>query len=63
MDYVPGCDTFTVEQYGPRCLGDEVEAAFRPREERGRAERDRAGLTVTSEGQHVRLGTPDNIIS
>ncbi|PSJ28464.1 protein-L-isoaspartate(D-aspartate) O-methyltransferase [Streptosporangium nondiastaticum] len=63
VDYLPGHDTFAVEQYGPRCLWDEVEAAFRLWEERGRPERDRAGMTVTSEGQHVWLGTPDNIIS
>ncbi|MET9648343.1 hypothetical protein AB0K71_05335 [Streptomyces syringium] len=62
VDYVPGHDTFAVEQYGPRGLWDEVEAAFRLWEDRGRPERDRAGLTVASEGQHVWLDTPDNII-
>ncbi|MCD9165764.1 methyltransferase domain-containing protein [Streptomyces albireticuli] len=53
VDYVPGHDTFAVEQYGPRSLWDELEAAYRRWERLGRPESDRAGLTVTSGGQHV----------
>lgn len=63
VDYVPGHDTFTVEHYGPRGLWDELESAFRLWEHRGRPDRDRAGLTITAEGQHVWLDTPDNIIN
>lgn len=63
VDYVPGQDTLAVEQYGPRSLWDEVEAAYRKWEDLGRPERDRAGLTVTRDGQYVWLDKPDNIIT
>ncbi|MCC3769676.1 methyltransferase domain-containing protein [Streptomyces sp. UNOC14_S4] len=62
VDHVPGHDTFTVEQYGPRRLWDEVEAGYRKWEALGRPERDRAGLTVTRDGQHVWLDSRDDVI-
>ncbi|ARZ72599.1 hypothetical protein SMD11_7023 [Streptomyces albireticuli] len=63
VDYVPRHGTFAVEQYGPRSLWDELEAAYRRWERLGRPERDRAGLTVTREGQRVWLDTPGNVIT
>ncbi|MGW1196673.1 methyltransferase domain-containing protein [Streptomyces sp. NPDC002536] len=61
-EYVPGQAAYEVEQYGPRRLWDEVEAAYRKWVDNGRPERDRAGLTVTRDGQHVWLDREDNII-
>ncbi|MCC3776658.1 methyltransferase domain-containing protein [Streptomyces sp. UNOB3_S3] len=62
-EYVPGQTEYAVEQYGPRRLWDEVEAAYRKWVDHGRPERDRAGLTVTREGQHVWLDDEDNVIA
>ncbi|GAA0348088.1 methyltransferase domain-containing protein [Streptomyces blastmyceticus] len=62
-EYVPGQTEYEVEQYGPRCLWDEVEAAYQKWVDRGRPERDRAGLTVTREGQHVWLDNEDNSVA
>ncbi|QSY49168.1 MULTISPECIES: methyltransferase domain-containing protein [Streptomyces] len=62
-EYVPGDQAdYEVEQYGPRRLWDEVEAAYRRWEGYGRPDRDRAGLTVDRTGQYLWLDSPDNII-
>ncbi|MER5780228.1 methyltransferase domain-containing protein [Streptomyces mobaraensis] len=61
-EYVPGQSEYEVEQYGPRRLWDEVEAAYRQWVDQGRPERDRAGLTVDRDGQHVWLDREDHVI-
>lgn len=61
-EYVPGQNEYEVEQYGPRRLWDEVEAAYRQWADRGRPGRERAGLTVDRDGQHVWLDSPHDII-
>lgn len=54
----------SVEQYGPRRLWDEVEAAYQRWERSGRPERDRLGLTITSAGDHrLWLDDPENAVS
>jgi len=53
-------DTARVWQAGPRRLWDEVEAAHRWWEERGRPGHERFGLTVTPEGQRAWLDDPDD---
>jgi hypothetical protein len=53
---------FDVEQFGDRDLWDELEAAFFQWLSWGQPERNRFGLTVTPEGQHVWLDKPDNPI-
>jgi hypothetical protein len=52
-----------VEQFGDRDIWDELEAAFFRWLGWGQPERDRFGLTVAAEGQHVWLDRPDNTIS
>lgn len=58
-DYAPGSASYAVVQYGPRRLWDEAEAAYRAWEALGRPSRDRAGLSVTADGQRVWLDTPE----
>ncbi|GAA2221982.1 methyltransferase domain-containing protein [Streptomyces amakusaensis] len=55
-------DTYPVRQYGPRRLWDEAEAAYRKWERLDRPARDRAGLTVTREGEQVWLDTDEHVI-
>ncbi|MEU0519586.1 methyltransferase domain-containing protein [Streptosporangium sp. NPDC006007] len=53
-----------VYQGGPRSLWDEVEAAHRWWDERGRPGHEKFGLTVTTDGrQRVWLGDPSNVVS
>ncbi|MGH3326826.1 MAG: methyltransferase domain-containing protein [Streptomycetales bacterium] len=59
-DYEPGLAEFAVEQYGPRRLWEEVEAAYRWWGHAGRPARERFGLTVTPEKQTVWLDGPDD---
>ncbi|MFJ8847444.1 methyltransferase domain-containing protein [Streptomyces cyaneofuscatus] len=47
----------------PRRLWDEAEAAYRTWEALGRPSRDRAGLSVTADGQQVWLDTPEHGLS
>ncbi|MFF4408461.1 methyltransferase domain-containing protein [Streptomyces sp. NPDC001407] len=61
-EYVPGQTEYEVEQYGPRRLWGEVEAAHQKWVDNGRPERDRAGLTVNRDGQHIWLDNEDNVI-
>ncbi|MFC9930294.1 methyltransferase domain-containing protein [Streptomyces sp. NPDC127190] len=63
VEYVPGHETYEVEQYGPRRLWDEVETAYRWWEEQGRPPRDHFGLTVTPDGQQVWLDQPDHVVT
>ncbi|MCB5907394.1 methyltransferase domain-containing protein [Streptomyces pinistramenti] len=62
-DYEPGAQEFVIGQYGPRNLWDEAERSYRKWERRGRPERDRAGISVTREGEQVWLDTPENVIA
>ncbi|MFH8348401.1 methyltransferase domain-containing protein [Streptomyces sp. NPDC018045] len=50
--------TYRVRQHGPRRLWDEVEAAHRRWVRAGAPEIARHGLTVTAEGQRIRLDKP-----
>ncbi|MEV5238359.1 methyltransferase domain-containing protein [Streptomyces cinnamoneus] len=59
-EYVPGHDAYETEQYGPRRLWDEVETAYRTWQQLGTPDRDRTGLTVDREGQHVWLDEVGN---
>ncbi|TLP64067.1 methyltransferase domain-containing protein [Microbispora triticiradicis] len=51
-----------VRQFGERNLWDEVEEAFFRWVEWGSPGRDRFGLTVAPDGQHIWLDRPDNVI-
>lgn len=63
VDYRPGAARFDVEQYGPRRLWDEAEAAYVDWLRAGRPGPDRLGLTVTANGDHrFWLDTPDRPI-
>ncbi|KEF20368.1 protein-L-isoaspartate(D-aspartate) O-methyltransferase [Streptomyces rimosus] len=59
VDYVPGCVEFEVYQGGPRRLWDEVVAAHRWWEGRGRPGIERFGLTVDGDGERVWLDSAD----
>jgi protein-L-isoaspartate O-methyltransferase len=62
-DYAPGREEYVIAQYGPRALWDEATTAWRTWHEWGRPTRDRAGLTVTPEGQHLWLDAPERPVS
>jgi protein-L-isoaspartate O-methyltransferase len=59
VDYEPGAAEYGVEQFGPRRLWDEVEAAYGWWVDAGKPTRDRFGVTVTPDGQHVWLDAPN----
>jgi protein-L-isoaspartate O-methyltransferase len=59
VDYEPGAAEYRVEQFGPRRLWDEVEAAYGWWVDAGKPARDRFGVTVTPDGQHVWLDAPN----
>lgn len=61
--YEPGRATYPVEQYGERCLWDEVRAAYLEWVVWGSPELTRFGLTVTPVDQRVWLDTPAQRIS
>ena len=50
-------------QYGPRRLWDEVSAAYLRWARLGRPALDRFGLTITPDGQHLWLDTPDHVMT
>ena len=58
--YEPGETEWAVEQYGLRRLWDEVETAYEWWQHTGRPERERFGLTVTSDSQRVWLDHRDS---
>lgn len=57
VDYEPG-GSYLVEQYGPRRLWTEVEAAYRWWIAAGAPERERFGLTVTPDHERIWLDSP-----
>ncbi len=58
---VRGQDPWTVHQYGPRRLWDEVDAAYIWWRDAGKPTPDRYGLTVTPDGTHtVWIDAPDS---
>jgi hypothetical protein len=61
-EYVPGQTEYEVAQYGPRALWDEIEDAYRAWQAAGEPSRDRYGLTIDKDGQHVWLGGPGAVI-
>ncbi|GAA2427163.1 methyltransferase domain-containing protein [Actinomadura vinacea] len=62
VEYVPGHDTYAVDQYGARRLWDEVTGAYQWWRDAGEPGRDRYGVTVTPQGQHIWLDSADNVI-
>jgi hypothetical protein len=62
VDYVPGRGEFVVQQYGNRHLWDEVEPAYLRWMSWGRPGLGRFGLTVSPDGQQVRLDSPDRAL-
>jgi protein-L-isoaspartate O-methyltransferase len=63
VHYLPDYKRSAVKQRGSRDLWEEVESAFLRWISWGAPARDRFGMTVTSDGQHVWLDSPDNLIS
>ncbi|MFI1101761.1 methyltransferase domain-containing protein [Streptomyces melanogenes] len=62
VEFVPGAETYEVEQYGPRALWDEVRNAFLGWHDLGKPERSRFGLSVDRDGQRVWLDDPCHVI-
>jgi protein-L-isoaspartate O-methyltransferase len=66
-EYVPGPDhgqrTYATDQFGPRKLWDEAETAYRHWHDLGAPARDRFGITIDPDGQHVWLDTPATLIT
>lgn len=63
VEYQPGQTEFTVRQYGPRRLWDEVASAYLWWLEAGRPQRERFGLTVTPNRQDIWLDEPGNVLA
>ncbi|MEV7601478.1 methyltransferase domain-containing protein [Kitasatospora sp. NPDC089797] len=59
-DYARGRTAYEVHQAGPRNLWDEVEAAWRRWDDRGRPGPARFGLTVTPDAHTVWLDSPED---
>jgi hypothetical protein len=57
---VRGADPWTVHQFGPRRMWDEVAAAYAWWQDAGRPTPDRHGLTVAPDGAHTWIDTPDD---
>jgi len=55
LDYVPGAETFEVNQLGPRQLWDEVEAAYTWWVQAGSPTAEKWRFTVTPDGQQIDL--------
>ena len=60
VSHQPGQTSWEVEQYGPRRLWDEVEAAYAWWTNTGRPERERFGVTVSPDSQWVWLDHRDS---
>ncbi|SEG76806.1 protein-L-isoaspartate(D-aspartate) O-methyltransferase [Thermomonospora echinospora] len=58
--FTPGADAYPIRQHGPRRLWDEAEDAYWRWQSWGRPARDRYGITVTPNGQHLWLDEPAN---
>lgn len=58
-----GVSHASVWQYGARRLWDELTDAFAWWAERGRPDHTRFGLTVTAEGEHAWLDSPDTLVT
>lgn len=64
VEYEPGAgDGYTLEQFGPRSLWDETEAAHTWWTRLGKPGRDRAGLVVDTDGQRVWLDEPARLLT
>jgi protein-L-isoaspartate O-methyltransferase len=62
VHYTPDYKRSAVRQRGSRNLWEEMESAFFRWVSWGSPTRDRFGMTVTSEGQHIWLDSPENLI-
>lgn len=58
----PGADEHPVYQFGDRPVFQEIVDAYAQWEKWGEPGRDRFGMTVTPQGQHIWLDTPENVI-
>jgi protein-L-isoaspartate(D-aspartate) O-methyltransferase len=63
VTHQPGHDEYEVQQAGNRHLWEEVASAYFTWAGWGQPDRDRFGMTVTPDGEHLWLDHPDNIIS
>ncbi|MBD0742944.1 methyltransferase domain-containing protein [Streptomyces sp. CBMA152] len=63
VEHIEGATEFEADQYGSRRLWDEVAAAWRDWDDRGRPVRDRFRLTVTPYEHRVWLDDPANVVS
>ncbi|MEU4226935.1 methyltransferase domain-containing protein [Nonomuraea sp. NPDC026600] len=63
VHYAPDYKGVAILQRGPRGLWDELEAAYLQWVSWGSPHRDRFGMTVTPEGQHIWLDSPDRSLS
>ncbi|MBT2207877.1 methyltransferase domain-containing protein [Actinomadura sp. NEAU-AAG7] len=62
VDYVPGHETYRVEQAGDRALWEEVEDAYAQWLKWGRPDITRFGMTVTPQAHTIWLDDPSNIV-
>ncbi|MBV9142247.1 MAG: methyltransferase domain-containing protein [Pseudonocardiales bacterium] len=62
IDYMPGTDTYEVNQLGPRRLWDEVEAAYTWWKQAGSPTADQWRFTVTPQGQQVSAAEDDDVV-
>mgnify|MGYP001420375044 CR=1 FL=1 len=60
---VPGSAEHIIRQHGPRRLWEEAEDAYFRWQSWGRPCRDRYGITVTPEGQHLWLDEPSHVLA
>ncbi|MEV6575642.1 methyltransferase domain-containing protein [Streptomyces sp. NPDC051577] len=63
VEYTLDTTEFDVDQFGPRQLWDEAAAAHQWWSSLGRPVRDRAGLTIDRDGQHLWLDDPDTTLT
>ncbi|WP_232832115.1 methyltransferase domain-containing protein [Nocardiopsis sp. FIRDI 009] len=63
IEYRPEADDYEAHRFGPRDLCAEIAYAFRGWQDADRPGRERFGLTVTPDGQHVWLDTPENEVA
>ncbi|PKK11951.1 MAG: protein-L-isoaspartate(D-aspartate) O-methyltransferase [Thermomonospora sp. CIF 1] len=61
--FIPDADEHIVRQHGPRRLWEEAEEAYFRWQSWGRPGRDRYGITVTPEGQHLWLDDPSRVLA